>query len=108
MKEDTEELKLLKRYMGDIVCSVKGEPLNYIEYANSLHKNLPYTLETQNGSEDVEFLNLNINENEDKKLSCHWYQKLTDTGIILNHSKTPPKMDKILKRLKALTKRSLY
>ena len=108
MKEDTEELKLFKRYVDDIVCTVKGKPLNYIEYTQSLHKHLPYALETPNGGEDVQFLDLNINENEDKKLSCHWYQKLTDSGIILNHSKTPPKVDEILKRLKALTKRSLY
>ena len=83
-KQDTLELKLFKRYMDDIVCTVKGNPLDYLEYANSLHKNLQFTLETPNGSGDLAFLDLNINLNEDRKISCQWYQKSTDTGIILN------------------------
>ena len=65
-KEDTLELKLFKRYVKDIVCTVKGNPLNYLEYANFLHKNLQFTLETPNGSGDLAFLQLNINLNEDK------------------------------------------
>ena len=62
----------------------KGNPLDYLEYRNSLHKNLQFTLETPNGSGDLAFLDLNINLNEDRKISCHWYQKSTDTRIILN------------------------
>ena len=83
-KVDTLELKLFEMYVDDIVCTVKGSHLDYLEYANSLHKNLQFTLETPNGSGDLAFLDLNINLNEDKKISCHWYQKSTDTGIILN------------------------
>ena len=83
-KEDTLELKLFKRYVDDIVCMVKRNPLDYLEYANSLHKNLQFTFETPNGSGDLAFLDLNINLNEDRKISCYWYQKSTDTGIILN------------------------
>ena len=70
--------------MHDIVCTVKGKPLDYLEYANSLHKNLQFTLETPNGNGNLAFLNLNIKLNEARKISCHWYQKSTDTGIILN------------------------
>ena len=81
---DTLELKSFKRYVDDIVCTVKENPLDYLEYANSLHKNLQFTLETPNGNGDLAFLDLNINLNEDRKISCHWYQKSTDTGIILN------------------------
>ena len=83
-KEDTLELKLFKRYMDDIVCTVKGNPLNYLEYANSLHKILQLNLETPNGSGVLAFLDLNINLNEDRKISCNWYQKSTYTGVILN------------------------
>ena len=79
-KEDTRELKLFKRYADDIVCTVKVKSLDYLEYANSLHKNLPFTLETANGSGDMAFLDLNINLNEDRKISCHGYQKSTDTA----------------------------
>ena len=89
-KEDTLELKLFKVYVDDIVCTVKGNPLDYLEYANSLHKNLQFTLETPNGSGDLAFLELNINLNEDRKISCYWYQKSTDIGIILNFRSCSP------------------
>ena len=36
------------------------------------------------------FLDLNINLNEDRKISCLWYQKSTDTGIILNFRSCAP------------------
>ena len=89
-KEDTLELKLFKRYVDDIVCTVKKNPLDYVEYANSLRKNLQFTLETPNGSGDLAFPDLNINLNEDRKISCHWNQKSTDTGIILNFRSCAP------------------
>ena len=89
-KEDTVVLKLFKRYVDDIVCTVKGNPLDYLEYANSLHKNLQFTLETPNGSGDLAFLHQNINLNEYRKISCHWYQNSTDTGIILNFRSCAP------------------
>ena len=83
-------MKLFKRYVDDIVCTVKGNPLDYLEYAYSLHKNLQFTLETPNGSGDLAVLDPNMNLNEDSKISCHWHQKSTDTGIILNfHSCAP-------------------
>ena len=72
------------------MCTVKENPLDYLEYANSLHKNLQFTLETPNGSVDLAFLDLNMNINEDRKISCYWYQKSTDTGIILNFRSCAP------------------
>ena len=72
------------------LCTVKGNPLDYLEYANSLHKNLQFTIQTPNGSGHMAFLDLNINLNEDRKLSCHWYQKSTDTRIILNFRSCAP------------------
>ena len=89
-KENAQELKLFKSYVDDIVCTVKGNPLDYLEYAKSLHKRLLLTLEKPNGSGDLACLDLNINVNEDKKFSCHWYQKSGDTGIILNCSSFAP------------------
>ena len=68
----------------------QGNPLVYIAYTNSLHKNLPFTLETPNGSGDLAFLDVNTNENEDRQISCQWYQKSTDTGIILNFRNFAP------------------
>ncbi|XP_075247191.1 uncharacterized protein LOC142340502 [Convolutriloba macropyga] len=59
-KENTQELKLFKRYVDDIVYIVKKNPLDYLEYAKSLHKDLYFTLETPNDSGDQAFLDLNI------------------------------------------------
>ena len=67
--------------MDDIVCTVKGIPLKYIECAMSFQK---ITIQTPKGCRDLAFVDLNINVNNDRRISCHWYQKLTDTGIILN------------------------
>ena len=85
-KEDKLELKIFKRYVDDIVWN----PLDYLEYGNSLHNNLQFTLETPSGSGDLAFLDLNINLNEDRKISCHWYQNSADTGIILNFRSCAP------------------
>ena len=64
-KDGTQELKLFKKYVDDIVCTVKTNPLDYIESANSLHKNLQFILDTPKGSEDPAFLDLNIKTNKD-------------------------------------------
>ena len=56
------------------MCTVKRNPLDYLEYANSLRKNLQFTLETPNGSGDLAFLDMNINVNNERKISYHWYQ----------------------------------
>ena len=83
-REDTQELKSFNRYVDDLVCTVKGNHLGYLEYANSLHVMLKFTLETPRGSGVLAFLDLNINVNEDRKISCQWYQKLTDIDNILD------------------------
>ena len=51
-------------------------------------RHLDFTLETPNGSGDLSFLDLNINE--DRKISSQWYQKATKTGIILNFRNCAP------------------
>ena len=67
-RQRKQEVKLFKRYVADIVCTVKGSSLDYLEYANSLHKNLQFPLETPSGSGDPAFLDLNIKVNEDRKI----------------------------------------
>ena len=88
-KEETHEKKLFKRYVDDIVCTVKGNPLDYLEYAISLHKNLQFTLETPDDSGDLAFLDLNIKVNEDRTISCHWYQTIHRLKINIQLSGPP-------------------
>ena len=65
--EATLELRLIKRLVHDIVCTVKGDPLEYLDYASSLHKNLHFNLETPNGKEKLTFVDLNINVEDERK-----------------------------------------
>ena len=82
--EDTQEFKAFKRYVDDIVCTGKGNPQGYLEYVNSLHKNLQFTLETPNANGNLTFIDLNLSINDETQISCHSYQKFTDTAINLN------------------------
>ena len=88
--EQKQKLEQFKWHVDDIVCTVKGNPLEYLEYANSLPNNLQLTLETPNGSGDLAFPDLNINVNEVEKISCQWYKKSTDTVIIFNFRSCSP------------------
>ena len=81
--EDTNEFKKFQRFVENLVCTVKGKPLVYLEYANSLHKSLQISLNTPNSNGKQAFLELDINVNDDRKISCHWYQKPTEAGIII-------------------------
>ena len=90
VQKRTQELKLFKRYVDVLVCTVMGYPLEYLGFANSLHKNLQFNLETPNGSGDMTFLDPNINVNKDMTVSCHWYQKSADTGKFLNFRSCAP------------------
>ena len=83
LSRKNRDKRRFKMYVDDIVCTVKRNPLDYLEYAKSLHKNLQFTLETPNDSGDLAFLDLNKKVNQDCKISCHWYLKLNDTGMIL-------------------------
>ena len=69
--------------MENIVCTVNGKPLEYLEYANSLHKSLQISLNKLNSNGKQAFLDLDINVNDDRKISCHLYQKPTEAGIII-------------------------
>ena len=78
-----EERKLFKRYVDDIICTVRGDPDEYFNFANSLHNNPQITLEKINMEGVPVFLDILINVSSKINIICHWYQKPTDTGIIL-------------------------
>ena len=76
--------KVFLRYVDDIVRKVKGDPGVVLEAANKLHPNLQFTIEELDSNGNLAFLNLNVNVDSAKKVTCGWYQKPTDTGTILN------------------------
>ena len=63
--------------------TVKGDPDIVLKAANELHPNLQFTIENPDSNGDLAFLDLNINVDSRKKVTCGWYQKPTDTGTIL-------------------------
>ena len=77
-------VKVFLRYVDDIVRTVKGDPGVVLGVANKLHPNLQFTIEELDKNGYLAFLDLNINVDSGKKVTCGWYQKPTDTGTILN------------------------
>ena len=69
--------------MDDIVRRVKGDPGIVLEAANKLHPNLQFTIEELDSEGNLSFLELNVNVDSGKKVTCGLYQKHTDTGTIL-------------------------
>ena len=70
--------------MDDRVRTVKGDPEVVLEAANKLHPYLQFTIEELDSNGNLAFLDLNVNVDSGKKITCGWYQKPTDTGTILN------------------------
>ena len=88
--KNTPQMKLFLRYVDDIVRTVRGEPSGLLDAANSLHPNLQFTLEKTNSEGNLQFLDLNINVSQGRRVTCSWYQKARDTGIILNYRSCAP------------------
>ena len=84
------EMKLLKKYADDIICTVRGDPDDYLKFANSLHNNLQFTLEKVNMDGDLAFLVIIVNVSSKNNITCHWNQKPTDTGRILKFRSCVP------------------
>ena len=70
--------------MGELICTVRVDPDEHLKFANSLHKNLQFTLEKVDMEGNLAFLDINVIVSSKSIINCHWYQKPTDTGIILN------------------------
>ena len=83
-------VKVFLRYVDDRVRMVKGNPGVVLEAANKLHPNLQFTIEEFDSNGNLAFLDLNVNVDSAKKVTCGWYQKPTDTGIILKFRSCAP------------------
>ena len=87
------EAKLYFRYMDDILKERKRQhgtqELNRI---NTLHRNLRFTEECENEQHDLPVLDMKIHHDHEKgTLSSTWYNKPTDTGLIMNYHALAPK-----------------
>ena len=69
-------VKVFLRYVDDIVRTVKGDPGVFLEAANKLHPNFQFTIEELDSNGNFAFLDLNVNVDSGKKVTCAWYQKL--------------------------------
>ena len=78
------DVKVFLRYVDDIVRTVKGDPGVVLEDANKLHPNVQFTIEELDSNGNLAFLDLNVNVDSGKKVTCGWFQKPTENGSILN------------------------
>ena len=83
-------VKVFQRYVDDIVRTVKADHGVVLEAANKLYPNLQFTIEELDSNGNLAFLDLNVNVDSGKEVTCGWYQKPTDTGTILNFRNCAP------------------
>ena len=81
---------MYERYMDDILQNIsKSRIEEKLSEINNLHPSLKFTIEREvNGS--IPFLDMKI-INESGRLSSTWYNKPTDTGLIMNFHALAPK-----------------
>ena len=77
-------MKLFKMNVDDIICTVQGDTRRVLQICKFITKNLQFSLEKVNMKKYLAFLDINVNVSSKNNITCHWYQKPTDTGIILN------------------------
>ena len=84
------EAVLYARYMDDIIRNIKQIDIEEkLATINNLHPSLKFTIEREeNGS--IPFLDMKIIHNNGQ-LSWTWYNKPTDTGLIMNYYALAPK-----------------
>ena len=90
--------KFYERYMDDILREIKEiRTKPKLQEINNLHKNLQFTseLEQQASPSDpgiLPFLSMSvIHDHESGVLTSTWYNKPTDTGLIMNYHALAPK-----------------
>ena len=82
--------KLFARYMDDIIREIKRAKIDKkLEEINSLHENLKFTIEREEKG-TLPFLDMLIIHDKNR-LSSTWYNKPTDTGLIMNFHALAPK-----------------
>ena len=60
-----------------------------MDFVNTMHPNLKFTLETKDETCGLSFLNMRVNHVRNKT-ETSWYTKKTDTGVVLNYKCESP------------------
>ena len=77
-----EGMQFFKRYVEELICTVRGDRDECLKITISLHKNLQSILEKVNMEVDLGFHDIHVNVSSKSNITCHCYQKPTDTEII--------------------------
>ena len=86
---ETPNAKVFGRYVDDILRSAKVSNIDRIlEVSNNLHTSLEFTIETLKDN-SMPFLDMEVRL-LDGKIDTSWYQKPTDTGLILQFRALAP------------------
>ena len=92
------EARLYERYMDDIVREIlKARLREKLDRINSLHPKLTFTMEMEQEEPEshqgsLPFLDMKvIHDHRNGQLTSTWYNKPTDTGLILNYHALAPK-----------------
>ena len=86
----SSETKYFLRYIYDIVRTVRVDTKELLDAFNNLHPFFQFILETTDGKNRSPFLNMSINVQPEGTFFCTWYQKLSDTGTIVNYFCSAP------------------
>ena len=78
-------VKTWLRYVDDIFVIIKSkdEADKILEFLNSLHKTIKFTMEKQL-NDSLNFLDVKLTRNMDGSISTSTYRKPTFTGVMLN------------------------
>ena len=84
------DAKLFSRYMDDVIRSIKSSEIaGVLLLINSLHPSLKFTIERESDGR-LPFLDMLIIR-MNNELSSTWYNKPTDTGLVMNYLALAPK-----------------
>ena len=72
---------------------LKGGENILIDFVNTMHPNLKFTLETEDETCGLSFLDIRVNHVRNK-IKTSWNTKKTETGVVLNYICEPPNICK--------------
>ena len=66
-------VEVFHRYIGEISRTANGDTVAVLEAATKLLSNLQLTIEELGRNGNLTFLDLNVNVDSGKKVTCGWY-----------------------------------